>query len=138
MVSHYSTTSQPTHTSGHPHTTRICIQFTFRRVLSPAQLLTVCQTKACPWVKSIFCRLDRHYPLYLPLPPFFFYLPPPSLYFCAYPAFIFTVSLISRCLGSRLLSLLALHRSYDWDGFFFFFLHLTSHCPAMSTLPQAD
>lgn len=57
-----STSSALPHTYRH---TQICIQFTCRLVVTPAQLLTVCQTQTCPWVKSIFhCRHRHHYPLH--------------------------------------------------------------------------
>lgn len=123
-------TPPPTHTHPETHTTRICIQFTFRLVLSPAQLLTVCQTQACPWVIAIFCRLNLYYPLYLSFYLHFSFINP-SLSLL-YASFNFTLSLISLYLGLWLLSLLPLHLSSDWDVFFFF-LYLTSHYSPPST-----
>ena len=56
-----------THTDTHTHA-QICIQFTCRLVVSPAQLLTVCQTQTCPWVKTIFhCHHYHHYHHHHPL-----------------------------------------------------------------------
>lgn len=84
-----SASSAIPHTYRLTHTHKICIQFTCRLVVTPAQLLTVCQTQACPWVKSIFhCH---HHPLHLFFPSSFFlsiFMPPyqaPIFHFLSSP-----------------------------------------------------